>query len=96
MDNLSRTNQDLSKMSLEYLRALQSQLEDSGEQLLVKLDSILEENKQVRGAVKTLKYEPKALTEAKKIERAKEREERKMQVVEPPQILSEKSDNIGV
>ena len=74
MDNLSRTRDDLKPMSIEYLQALKQELETIGMKKLVLLESVEQDNKRIMMCLKNLKYVPKQVKEAQKIESQKQKE----------------------
>ena len=74
MDNLSRTEKDLRPMTLDYLHALKQELEGIGMKQLGQLDRIEEDNKTIQKCLKMLKFVPKHVKEAQKIEREKLKE----------------------
>ena len=59
MDNLSRTDDDLRPLSIEYLTALKQELEDIGTKKLMQLDRAEADNKTLMKCLKMLKYVPK-------------------------------------
>lgn len=61
MDNLSRTYDDLKVMSVEYLSALKSELENIGTKRLLQLDQIENDNKNLMNCIKVMKYVPKTV-----------------------------------
>lgn len=71
MDNLSRTRDDLKSMSVDYLKALKAELEEAGTQKLILQDQVESDNKKLMLCLKNLKYVPKSVKEAQKIERDK-------------------------
>ena len=71
MDNLTRTREDMKSMSVDFLKALQNELEEYGTKLLNQQDTTTHDNKVLRLCLRNLKYESKAVAEAKKIEREK-------------------------
>lgn len=107
MDNLSRTRDDLKSMSIDYLQALKQELEDIGTKRLLQLDLIENDNKKILGCLRNIKYVPKTMKEAQKIEREKTQQrneankekrdiKRQGRLDELPEILNERSSNTGV
>jgi hypothetical protein len=74
MDNLSRTYDDLKVMSVEYLSALKSELENIGTKRLLQLDQIENDNKNLMNCIKVMKYVPKTVIKAKKAQKEKQKE----------------------
>ena len=54
-------------MSVEYLSALQQELEGIGTKKLLALDKIEAENKRLMSCIKSLKYVSKEVKQAKKV-----------------------------
>ena len=71
MDNLTRTRDDMKSMSVDFLKALQNELEEYGTKLINQQDKVAVDNKMLRLCLRNLKYESKVVVEAKKIEREK-------------------------
>jgi len=71
MDNLTRTRDDMKSMSIDFLKALQNELEEYGTKLINQHDDIVHDNNMLRLCLKNLKYESKSIKEAKRIEREK-------------------------
>jgi hypothetical protein len=64
-------------MSVDFLKALQIELEEYGTKLITQQDAVSHDNKMLRLCLRNLKYESKALAEAKKIEREKANQAKK-------------------
>jgi hypothetical protein len=58
-------------MSVDFLKALQNELEEYGTKLINQQDKVAVDNKMLRLCLRNLKYESKVVVEAKKIEREK-------------------------
>ncbi|MEY4881847.1 MAG: hypothetical protein RLZ87_1276 [Armatimonadota bacterium] len=74
MDNLSRTYDDLKLMSVEYLSALKSELENIGTKRLLQIDAIENDNRKLMNCIKVMKYVPKTKAMAQKAQKEKQRE----------------------
>lgn len=61
----------MKSMSVDFLKALQNELEEYGTKLLLQKDTVTHDNKMLRLCLKNLKYESKVVAEAKVIEREK-------------------------
>ena len=79
MDNLTRTRDDMKSMSVDFLKALQNELEEYGTKLINQQDKVAVDNKMLRLCLRNLKYESKVVVEAKKIEREKANQAKQQQ-----------------
>lgn len=70
MDNLSRTRDDLKLLSINFLKALKTELEESGTKCLTQLDQVESDNKKLLLCLRNLKFIPKEVKEQQKKERA--------------------------
>ena len=80
MDNLTRTRDDMKSMSIDFLKALQDELESYGTKLLGQQDKVTQDTKAVQLCLKNLKYQSKALAKAKQIEKEKAKLARQQEI----------------